>query len=303
MNKFPQDTHIGKRARRIRPFLVCPVCYGDLSDIGSTLVCGAKHTFGRTEEGVPLLMLDELIVKHADEHLSGVNRLKSFLKKYPKFYYYVVWGLFCPVLMWENPPTKLLKYLKTDPLVADIGSGPQRVHDSFINLDIYPFPGVDVVGTGHFIPIKDGTFDGVINETVIEHISDERAFVSEMTRIVKPGGVVYTSAPFIHPFHGSPDDFHRFTTSALKELFKKDYEILEVGIRSGPWSAFLMFLCYWFGNIITLGNRRLAPFAAHIFMLVLGPFKIFDPLFTWMPNADAVSAVLYIIARKQKNEA
>ena len=155
------------------------------------------------------------------------------------------------------------------------------------------------MGTGHFIPIKDGTFDGVINETVIEHISDERAFVAEITRIVKPGGVVYTSAPFIHPFHGSPDDFRRFTTSALKDLFKNDYDILEIGVRSGPMSAFLMFLCYWFGVILTLGNRRLAPFAAHICMLIFGPFKIFDLLFAWMPNADAVAAVLYIIARKR----
>ncbi len=234
------------------------------------------------------------VTTEAEGHQHGINWLKSFLKQFPTLYY-AIWGVFCPALMVQNGPKNIFRY--TDGLVGDVGSGPDRIAPMVINVDMYPFPGVDVVASAEKLPFVDGTFDGLINESLLEHVRDPRAVASELARVLKPGGVVYTSAPFIHPFHASPDDFHRFTRSGLRELFP-GFEVLESGIRSGPWSALLLFIAYWFGSIVTLGSRRYAPFAAHVFMLILGPLKIFDLLFTWMPDADAVSAHLYLIARK-----
>ncbi len=238
-----------------------------------------------------------MVSEYAEEHQSGVNWLKSFLKQFPAVYY-TIWGVFCPALMVQNGPKKIFNY--TDGLVADIGSGPDRLSPTIINVDMYPFPGVDVVASADALPFAENTFDGLVNESLLEHVQNPRAVAAELARVLKPGGVIYTSAPFIHPFHASPDDFHRFTRSGLRELFP-NFEILESGVRSGPWSALLLFLAYWLGAIVTLGSRRYAPFAAHIFMLILGPLKVFDLLFTWMPEADAVSAHLYLVARKPRN--
>jgi hypothetical protein len=110
---------------------------------------------------------------------------------------------------------------------------------------------------------------------------------------------LYVSAPFIHPYHASPDDFNRWTMSGLKHLFK-DLEVVESGVRSGPFSALLMFLAYWFGVILSCGSKKAAPFITHFLMLVMGPFKFLDFLFYWMPGADAVATHLYIVAKKTR---
>jgi hypothetical protein len=63
-----------------------------------------------------------------------------------------------------------------------------------------------------------------------------------------------------------------------------------------------MFFAYWLGVIFSLGSRTAAPFVAHMFMLILGPLKILDLVFAKFPGAEAVSAHLYIVARKPKQK-
>jgi len=276
--------------------LSCPTCRASLGVSGKTYQCHNGHSFKISPSNVPLLAEDVTFELNEGQHLSGVNWLKSFLKQFPVIYY-TIWHLFCPVLMVQNGPRRLLLHTQKGALVGDIGSGPDRVAQQFVNVDIFPFPGVDVVASADKLPFKDGTFDGLATESMLEHVSDPVGAASEIARILKPGGIVYASAPFIHPYHASPDDFNRFTTSGLKQLFP-GFEVIELGVRSGPWSAFLIFLAYWLGVIFALGSRRVAPFFAHVFMLILGPLKFFDLLFANMAGAEAVSAHLYIIARK-----
>jgi len=297
--RAPKDvTPDASRLARIEPHLACPLCRASLSAQGKNFTCTNNHEFKSSSAGIPILV-DMVAFEHdEEEHLLGVNWLKSFFKQFPGLYYFI-WHLFCPVLMIQNGPKKILAHVGKDALVADIGSGPDRIAKNFINLDIFPFPGVDVVGSADKLPFKDATFAGLTSESLLEHVADPKGVAAEMTRVVKPGGCIYASAPFIHPFHASPDDFNRFTTSGLKELFP-GFEVLELGVRSGPWSAFLIFLAYWLGVVFAFGSRKAAPFLAHIFMLILGPLKFFDILFSKLPGAEAVSAHLYIIVRKPR---
>lgn len=284
------------RAKRIVHHFACPTCKSSLVETNAEFSCAQNHSFTRSPQGFPVLAESYAFEQGEDEHLSGVNWLKSFLKQFPGVYYFI-WHLFCPVLMIQNGPKKILEYMPDDPLILDVGSGPDRISDKFINLDIFPFATVDVVASADKLPFKDATFDGLTSESLLEHVPDPKGVAAEMIRVVKPGGRIYASAPFIHPFHASPDDFNRFTTSGLKELFP-GFEVVEVGVRSGPWSAFLIFLAYWLGVVFSFGSRKLSPFLAHIFMLILGPLKFFDILFSKLPDAEAVSAHLYIIVQK-----
>lgn len=90
------------------------------------------------------------------------------------------------------------------------------------------------------MPFKDNSVDAVVNESLLEHVSDPQAVVAEIVRVLKPGGILYTSVPFMTPYHASPDDFNRWTRSGLRKLFS-DFEVVEEGIDGGPWSAFLFF--------------------------------------------------------------
>jgi SAM-dependent methyltransferase len=292
-----QHTAIEGRIEKVSDSFSCPTCHHTLSVAPEGYVCATDGVFRKDESGRPLLIARAVYTETKEEHLSGVNWLKSLLKRWPKLYY-TVWHVFCPVLMLENGPRKLLDLVSDDTAVLDVGSGPERLGERFINVDVYPFPEVDIVADAESLPFQDGSIGALVTESMLEHVPHPTIVAREMVRILKKGGFLYASAPFVHPYHASPDDFNRWTLSGLKELFG-ELEIIESGVRSGPWSALLMFLAYWLGVIFAFGSKKAAPFLAHVFMLVLGPLKIFDPLFSHMPGAEAVSAHLYVIGRKK----
>jgi len=264
---------------------------------GNILLAENGEKYSIDSSGRPHLMGKSSLEQFREEHESGINWLKSFFKQFP-ILYYAIWHFFCPVLMLVNGPRKIRKYIPAGTPVLDVGSGPERLGKEFINVDIFPFPEVDIVADGAALPFKNNSISAAVSESVLEHVADPNIVAGELVRILKVGGYLYVSAPFIHPYHASPDDFNRWTISGLKHLFK-DLEIVESGVRSGPLSALLMFLAYWFGVILSFGSKKMAPFITHILMLVMGPFKFLDFLFYWMPGADAVATHLYIVARKK----
>jgi SAM-dependent methyltransferase len=52
-----------------------------------------------------------------------------------------------------------------------------------------------VQGDGTRIPFPDATFDCVIASEVLEHIADDVACLAELTRVLKPGGVLAATVP------------------------------------------------------------------------------------------------------------
>jgi SAM-dependent methyltransferase len=62
-----------------------------------------------------------------------------------------------------------------------------------------------LVGAGESLPVADGTLDVVVLNEVIEHVSDDRATLAEVGRVLAPGGVAVIYAPNrLYPFetHG-----------------------------------------------------------------------------------------------------
>lgn len=276
--------------------ICCPFCKADLLRSETGLVCKTHGHFIVDESARPILIEKEVYKRNTEQHETGVNWLKSFFKQWPKFYY-ALWHYACPVMMLVNGPRMVLDKVKEGSTVIDVGSGPERLGKEFINVDVFPFPEVDIVSDATELPFKDNSIDAAVSESLFEHVPDAHKVAREMVRVVKPGGYIYVSAPFMHPYHASPDDFNRWTTSGLKHMFS-DLEIVEVGVRSGPWSTFLMFFAYWLGVIFSFGSRTAAPFIAHVFMLVLGPLKYLDYIFIHMPGSDAVATHLYILGKK-----
>jgi SAM-dependent methyltransferase len=58
----------------------------------------------------------------------------------------------------------------------------------------------------------------VICVDTLEHVFEARRGVDEMLRVLAPGGVIVLSAPFDFRIHGYPDDYWRFTPSAIDRL-------------------------------------------------------------------------------------
>lgn len=56
-----------------------------------------------------------------------------------------------------------------------------------------------VRGSGFTLPFADASFDRIICAEVLEHVPDYHAFLSEMRRVLKPGGLLAVSVPRFVP--------------------------------------------------------------------------------------------------------
>lgn len=65
----------------------------------------------------------------------------------------------------------------------------------------------------------DVRFDTVVALEVLEHLERPWDAVEEIHRLLRGGGVAILSTRFIHPYHGEPHDYYRFTEYALRDLF------------------------------------------------------------------------------------
>lgn len=133
-----------------------------------------------------------------------------------------------------------------DGWVLDCGSGSPSVgFYNVVHLDLHAFPNVDVVTDGSALPFGDDTFDAVLSEAVLEHVRDPNAYMAEITRVLKPGGLVRVDVAFMTPYHGVPDHFFNMTRSGLAhvcDLAGLDVEHLDPGPHQHPQIALSLML-------------------------------------------------------------
>lgn len=101
----------------------------------------------------------------------------------------------------------------------------------YIGIDAQKGLGVDRVMSAHYIfrHWKPATFDMVICLETLEH--DQKPWISlqQMYRVLKRGGYLIISTPtFGFPEHRYPKDYFRYGMDAFKDIFYKDFQILNL---------------------------------------------------------------------------
>jgi SAM-dependent methyltransferase len=95
--------------------------------------------------------------------------------------------------------------------VLELGCGPARRHPDAVTIDALPFDGVDVVGDvfAALAALPDGSVDAIHSYHFLEHIDPLKDVVTEMARVLKPGGLLHAVVPhFSNPYYYS-DYTHR----------------------------------------------------------------------------------------------
>lgn len=89
----------------------------------------------------------------------------------------------------------------------------------------------------------ENSFDSVLCTEVLEHTSDDMKVISNVNKLLKPGGSLLISSPFIYVLHEPPYDHRRYTSYGLKKLLEEnDFEVTGMHSLGGTYSsAFMIF--------------------------------------------------------------
>jgi SAM-dependent methyltransferase len=87
------------------------------------------------------------------------------------------------------------------------------------------------------MPFHDVTFHTVMCHQVIEHVEDPDKLISEISRILRPEGVLFLSGPGICPVHSPERDYYRLTIHAYRKLLNKHRLNIEHIVHAGYGGA------------------------------------------------------------------
>lgn len=192
-------------------------------------------------------------------------------------------------------------------VILDIGAKTARGKYAFgsppegakvLALDIEEGPGVDIVADAHNMPVvEDNSVDCVITVSTLEHVVDPFRVMEEVYRVLKPGGYVYVSVPFIFPFHADPSDYYRFSAEGV-DLLCKRFEKLESGFNRGPASTFHEVAIRFFPLLFSFRSSRLYAINVVIFKWLLFWVKYLDKFMASHPDAKVLHNGSYFLGRK-----
>ncbi len=145
-------------------------------------------------------------------------------------------------------------------LVLNAGSGLREFQfgEAMVNMDLAWRKKPHIAGDLHTLPFQSESFDTILNIAVLEHVPRAWECVEEFHRILKPGGTVICSVPFLQPVHDDPGDFVRFTEAGLRRLFlDKGFEILESEstlnfFHVWGWITYELLISRWYLRPLTI---------------------------------------------------
>jgi SAM-dependent methyltransferase len=166
----------------------------------------------------------------------------------------------------------------------------------YVNLDLFPLPGVNVVATAEQLPFPPNLFQRVECDAVLEHVVDPGAVMREIERVLAPGGFAHLVVPFCHPFHEYPRDFRRFTPDGL-QLLKGNLDVVAEGWRTGPTATLLVFVLEYVKTWLPWRPLRMAAHGALGWLLF--PLRYLDVVLRHSPRAHQIGNHCYLWLRKR----
>jgi SAM-dependent methyltransferase len=93
----------------------------------------------------------------------------------------------------------------------------------YLGVDLEAGKGVDqVVDLGAGLGgLPESHFALAICCSVLEHTPTPWVMAENLTRLLRPGGALYISVPWVWRYHAYPDDYFRFSPRAVQSLFPR----------------------------------------------------------------------------------
>lgn len=191
--------------------------------------------------------------------------------------------------------------------VVDVGCGnkPYRAWfgdtSEYLGLDVAAGAQVDiVVSPDAQWPLPDQNYDVLLSTQVIEHVVSLEFTLNQMSRVLKAGGVMILSFPFLYNVHGAPHDYRRFTLYGAERLLP-GYEIVHLECLGGIGSTLVILLLNWIDTALSgfFVTRLLkAPFLP-LFIALSFVLNLLGFLMDRLDRTQAFYSNVLLVARKR----
>lgn len=116
--------------------------------------------------------------------------------------------------------------------LLDVGCGTKPYRNIF-NVDSYRGLDIDSPTTreraladdlydGGRFPYSNSLFDSALCNQVLEHVFNPDEFLQEINRVLKRGGKLLLTVPFVWDEHEQPNDYARYSSFGLRALLEKN---------------------------------------------------------------------------------
>lgn len=211
---------------------------------------------------------------------------------------------FFPALTWQSDPQveSVARMAPPGARVVDLGAGGRRITPGTICVDFVPWGGTDLVADVQCLPLREGSVDVVFATGLLEHVEDDRAVISEMARVLRPGGIAHVELPFLQQYHDDPIDCRRFTVSGLaREMARAGLQTVKSGFHIGPTVTMITLSAYYAALLFEGKSLVARAVSTGVFLAastVLYPLKFLDRWLLRKRSAHRLAFGVYCTARK-----
>ena len=150
---------------------------------------------------------------------------------------------------------------------------------------------------GLIIPFDSESFDGVLCNQVFEHVFNPIDFIKEINRILKIGGSLVISVPFVWDEHEQPYDYARYSSFGLKYILQENgFELIEFKKSNNGLEVVFQLINAYLYKILNTRNSYLNLILCVIFM---APFNIIGSIISKiLPRNNDLYLDSIVLAKK-----
>lgn len=189
----------------------------------------------------------------------------------------------------------------------DVGCGQKPYKDLFnsseyIGLEIdseenRKSKNADFFYDGTRFPFLDAEYDSMVLNEVFEHVFNPDEFLCEVSRVIKPGGLLLLTVPFVWDEHEQPYDYARYSSFGIKYLLEKHGFLIVEQRKSINDIRVIFQMLNVFIYKKTVGNN--GYFNLFIMLTLMAPFNIIGALLAKLfPNNNDLYLDNIVLAKK-----
>lgn len=127
--------------------------------------------------------------------------------------------------------------------------------EPYIAVDIAPSDSTSIVADCAQLPLRSASVDLLVSFDVIQHVPSPQAMLVEAHRVLKEGGHILLTYPFLYP-ECDVRDFHRWTLEGMHNmLVAHGFEIVRAQRRGGALFAWTCWVIWMIQHLVP-GQRQ-----------------------------------------------